>query len=160
MTSPARRLLSLARRDAIRIATAESCTGGLLAGAITTIAGASDVFDRGFITYSNGAKIELLGVEPRVLDQFGAVSEEVAHDMAEGALRQSSAHLALSVTGIAGPGGSDHKPEGLVCFGLARKGHPTRTETVNFGAQGRSNVRRASVQHALCMMVKALETVA
>jgi nicotinamide-nucleotide amidase len=146
MTSPARRLLSLARRDAIRIATAESCTGGLLAGAITTIAGASDVFDRGFITYSNGAKIELLGVEPRVLDQFGAVSEEVAHDMAEGALRQSSAHLALS--------------EGLVCFGLARKGHPTRTETVNFGAQGRSNVRRASVQHALCMMVKALETVA
>ena len=157
MIRKARFLLKLARRDGVRIATAESCTGGLLSGAITTVAGASDVFDRGFVTYSNGAKVELLGVEPRVLDQFGAVSEEVAHDMAEGALSQSSAHLAVSVTGVAGPGGSEHKPEGLVCFGLARNGQPTHTETIRFGALGRSNVRRASVHHALDMLVKALE---
>lgn len=158
MIRRARYLLKLARRDGIRIATAESCTGGLLSGAITTVAGASDVFDRGFVTYSNGAKVELLGLEPRVLDQFGAVSEEVAHDMAEGALRQSSAHLAVSVTGVAGPGASEHKPEGLVCFGLARTGQPTRTETIRFGALGRGNVRRASVHHALDMLVKALES--
>ena len=158
MIRKARHLLALARKRGVKIATAESCTGGLLAGAITTVPGSSDVFDRGYVTYSNGAKVELLGVEPRVLSQFGAVSEEVAHEMASGALLQSGAHLAVAVTGLAGPGGSPHKPEGRVCFGLALEGAATRTETVEFGALGRTRVRRAAVHKALEMMIAALET--
>jgi nicotinamide-nucleotide amidase len=158
MIRKTRHLLTLARDQGVKIATAESCTGGLLAGAITTVPGSSDIFDRGFVTYSNGAKVELLGVEPAVLSQFGAVSEEVAHEMASGALIHSAAHLTVSVTGLAGPGGSNHKPEGRVCFGLAYQGHPTVTETVEFGPLGRSNVRRAAVHHALDLLIAALET--
>jgi nicotinamide-nucleotide amidase len=149
-------LLALARSKGAKIATAESCTGGLIAGAITDIAGSSDVFDRGFVTYSNAAKTEMLGVRAATLQQFGAVSEEVAREMADGALARSAADLAVSVTGIAGPGGSGHKPEGRVCFGLAETGAETVTETVEFGPLGRSEVRRRTVMHALALLRQAL----
>jgi nicotinamide-nucleotide amidase len=149
-------LLALARRRKVMIATAESCTGGLIAGAITDIAGSSDIFDRGFITYSNAAKRDMLGVRSATLLQFGAVSEQVAQEMAEGALARSAATLAVSVTGIAGPGGSDHKPEGRVCFSLAETGRPAFAETVEFGAIGRAQVRRATVIHALSLLIRAL----
>jgi nicotinamide-nucleotide amidase len=135
------------------LATAESCTGGMIAGAITDIAGSSAVFDRGFVTYSNRAKIEMLGIRPDTLNRFGAVSEQVAAEMATGALARSSADVAISVTGIAGPGGSDHKPEGRVCFGLATSDSVT-TEQVDFGALGRAEVRAASVTHALALVLE------
>ena len=150
-------LLALARSKGAKIATAESCTGGLIAGAITDIAGSSDIFDRGFVTYSNAAKTDMLGVQAATLEHFGAVSEEVAREMADGALARSAADLAVSVTGIAGPGGSGHKPEGRVCFGLAQSGHATVTETIDYGPLGRSNVRRASVVHALHLLIRALK---
>jgi nicotinamide-nucleotide amidase len=149
-------LLALARSRGAKIATAESCTGGLIAGAITDIAGSSDIFDRGFVTYSNAAKTDMLGVRTATLQQFGAVSEEVAREMAEGALARSAADLAVSVTGIAGPGGSEHKPEGRVCFGLAARTKESRTETVDFGPLGRAEVRRATVVHALHLLVQTL----
>lgn len=149
-------LVARARAEGIVIATAESCTGGLLSGAITDVPGSSHVFDRGFVTYSNAAKRELLGVSGQTLDRFGAVSEEVAREMAEGALSRSAATLAIAVTGIAGPGGSDHKPEGRVCFGLAATGHPTRTEHVEFGPIGRDGVRAKSVAHAIEMLLRAI----
>jgi len=149
-------VLKAARYWGVRIATAESCTGGLIAGALTDVAGSSDVFERGFVTYSNAAKVEMLGVRPETLAAVGAVSEEVAREMAEGALRSSRATLAVSVTGIAGPGGSEFKPEGRVCFGLAQAGKPTVVETVDFGPLGRAAVRRATVDHALAMMARAL----
>ena len=148
-------LLDLARMTGARIATAESCTGGLIGAALTDVAGSSDVFDRGFITYSNDAKVEMLGVRPETLAAHGAVSEEVAAEMASGALAHSRAAIAVSVTGIAGPGGSEFKPEGRVCFGLATAAG-TRTETVEFGAIGRDAVRRATVAHALDLLAQAL----
>ena len=149
-------VLQAARYWGVRIATAESCTGGLIAGALTDVAGSSDVFERGFVTYSNDAKVEMLGVKPATLAAVGAVSEEVAREMAEGALLASHATLAVSVTGIAGPGGSEFKPEGRVCFGLARPGKPTVVETVEFGPLGRAMVRRAAVDHALALLARAL----
>ena len=149
-------LLARARAAGVVVATAESCTGGLLAGAITDVPGSSDIFDRGFVTYSNAAKMEMLGVAETTLAAHGAVSEEVAREMAEGALGRSAATLAVSVTGIAGPGGSGVKPEGRVCFGLAAQGRATRTETVDFGALGRSGVRRRSVAHALGLLLGAI----
>ncbi len=145
-------ILDRARAAGLRIACAESCTGGMIAVALTDVAGSSDVFDRGFVTYSNAAKVELLGVAEATLAAHGAVSEPVAREMADGALAQSRADLAVSVTGIAGPGGSEFKPEGRVCFGIARKGQPTRTETVEFGAQGRAQVRKAATIHALALI--------
>lgn len=148
-------LLDLARAKGAKIATAESCTGGMIGAALTDIAGSSDVFERGFITYSNAAKIEMLGVQPETLAAHGAVSEEVAAEMAAGALAQSQATVAVSVTGIAGPGGSEFKPEGRVCFGLATAAG-THTETVEFGAIGRGAVRRATVAHALDLLAGAL----
>ncbi len=150
-------LLDRARTARVTIATAESCTGGMIAAALTDIPGSSDVFDRGFITYSNDAKRDMLGVRAETLDAHGAVSEDVAREMAEGALAQSAATLAVSVTGIAGPGGSEHKPEGRVCFGLAQTGHQTRTETVDFGALGRDAVRALSRDHALRLLQTALD---
>ena len=138
------------------VALAESCTGGLVAAALTEIAGSSAVLDRGFVTYSNEAKVQMLGVRKRTLAEFGAVSEQVAREMAEGALDHSQAALAVSVTGIAGPGGSEHKPEGRVCFGLARAGQPVRTETVDFGPLGRAAVRKATVEHALKLLAESL----
>jgi nicotinamide-nucleotide amidase len=149
-------LLAEARYWGLKLATAESCTGGMVAAALTDVAGSSDVFERGFVTYSNAAKVELLGVAPETLAAHGAVSEEIAREMAEGALAQSSADMAVSITGIAGPGGSEFKPEGRVCFGLARKGRETQVETVEFGAMGRAKVRKAATEHALRLLRQAL----
>jgi nicotinamide-nucleotide amidase len=149
-------LLSQARYWGLRIATAESCTGGMVAAALTDVAGSSDVFDRGFVTYSNTAKVEMLGVSPETLQAQGAVSEAVAQEMAEGALAHSVADIAVSITGIAGPGGSEFKPEGRVCFGLARRGRETRVETVEFGALGRAKVRKAATEHALGLLLQSL----
>ncbi|NBZ86096.1 CinA family protein [Stagnihabitans tardus] len=148
-------LLAAARARGWRIATAESCTGGLVAVALTDIPGSSDVFDRGFVTYSNAAKIEMLGVLAATLAAHGAVSEPVAREMAEGARRQSGADLAVSITGIAGPGGSEFKPEGRVCFGLATPAG-TATETLDFGPQGRAQVRSLARDHALGLLARAL----
>lgn len=144
----------------VLIATAESCTGGMVAAAITDIAGSSAVLDRGFVTYSNAAKQDMLGVLGPTLKAFGAVSEQVAREMAEGALAHSRAGLTVSVTGIAGPGGSEFKPEGLVCFGLAIKGQPTRTETVKFGPLGRDKVRKSARDHALSLLDQGLSRIA
>ncbi|GAB1380303.1 CinA family protein [Pararhodobacter aggregans] len=149
-------VLALARTAGVMVATAESCTGGLVAGALTAIAGSSDVVDRGFVTYSNAAKREMLGVRAETLAAHGAVSEEVAAEMVLGALSHSGAGLAVSITGIAGPGGSEFKPEGRVCFGIARKGGNAHTETIEFGPLGRAEVRAASVQHALILLRDAL----
>ncbi|SDK34557.1 CinA family protein [Aliiruegeria lutimaris] len=149
-------LLAHSRRLGIRLATAESCTGGLIAGALTEIPGSSDMFDRGFVTYSNASKMEMLDVSVETLETFGAVSEEVAREMAEGALAHSDADITVAVTGIAGPGGSEFKPEGRVCFGLAATGSPTLVETIEFGAPGRSEVRQTTLRHALEMLLAAL----
>lgn len=149
-------VLQAARYWGVSIATAESCTGGMISAALTDVAGSSDVFDRGFVTYSNEAKMQMLGVRHETLQAHGAVSEEVAREMAEGALEHSTATLAVAVTGIAGPGGSEFKPEGRVCFGLAQAGRETRVETVDFGPIGRAEVRRATVEHALALMAGAL----
>jgi nicotinamide-nucleotide amidase len=155
--SLAAEVLEAARARGVLIATAESCTGGLIAAALTEVPGSSDVVDRGFVTYSNAAKRQMLGVNPATLDSFGAVSEEVAAQMASGALAHSDANLAVAVTGIAGPGGSDHKPEGRVCFGVAIvsgvTGPEVVTETVEFGAIGRHRVRAATVDHALRLLL-------
>ncbi|QFT59850.1 Nicotinamide-nucleotide amidohydrolase PncC [Sulfitobacter sp. THAF37] len=139
------------------IACAESCTGGLVAAALTELPGSSVMFDRGFVTYSNAAKTALLGVKPGTLRMHGAVSEEVAREMAAGALAGSDAGLAVSITGIAGPGGSGEKPEGRVCFGLA-SGHEVRSVTQEFGALGRSRVRAAARDHALTLLLEGLHT--
>jgi nicotinamide-nucleotide amidase len=149
-------LLSAARAKGLRIATAESCTGGLVAGAITDVAGSSDIFDRGWITYSNAAKTGMLGVSPVTIARFGAVSEEVAVEMAAGARTRSLAQIAVAVTGIAGPGGSGIKPEGRVCFALATP-QGTQAETHDFGARGRAAVRAAAVAHALKMLLQGVE---
>jgi nicotinamide-nucleotide amidase len=150
-------LLTRARYWGLRIATAESCTGGMVAAALTDVAGSSDVFDRGFVTYSNAAKQDMLGVRAETLVAHGEVSEEVAAEMAEGALRNSRAGLAVSITGIAGPGGSEFKPEGRVCFGLAMTGRQTQAHTVEFGALGRAKVRAAARDHALALLMKAMD---
>ena len=154
--SIASEIIDSARKREEIIAAAESCTGGMVAVALTDIAGASDVFDRGFVTYTNDAKVELLGVQTPTLEAHGAVSEEVAAEMALGALAQSGATLSVSITGIAGPGGSEFKPEGRVCFGVARRGHGVSTETVEFGSLGRANVRAAARDHALILLHTAL----
>jgi nicotinamide-nucleotide amidase len=149
-------LIAAGRAARARIATAESCTGGMVAARITDIPGASDVFDRGYVAYSNAAKEAMLGVRAETLARVGAVSEEVAREMAEGALSRSEATLAVAITGIAGPGGSEHKPEGRVCFALAAKSAATRSETVEFGALGRAEVRRRSAEHALGLLLAGL----
>ena len=150
-------LLQTARVWGWRIATAESCTGGMVAAALTDIAGSSDVFDRGFVTYSNAAKVEMLGVRLETLESFGAVSEEVAREMARGALAHADASLAVSITGIAGPGGSEHKPEGRVCFAVAQDGRAIVTQTVEFGSMGRDKVRAAARDHALTLLLRAIQ---
>lgn len=137
------------------VTTAESCTGGMVAAALTDIAGSSTIFERGFVTYSNAAKADMLGVDPETLEAFGAVSEEVACEMAQGALRAAKATVAVSISGIAGPGGSEHKPEGRVCFALATDSG-TQSETIEFGPLGRAKVRSASRDHALRLLLDAL----
>ena len=149
-------LLQAARVWGWRITTAESCTGGMVSAALTDIAGSSDVFDRGFVTYSNAAKVEMLGVSTQTLEAHGAVSEEVAVEMARGAMAHADANLAVSITGIAGPGGSEFKPEGRVCFALAQEKRPIQVETVEFGALGRDKVRLAARDHALQMLWRAV----
>ena len=150
-------ILELARARGLMITTAESCTAGMVAAALTDLAGSSAVFERGFVTYSNAAKIDMLDVLPATLAAFGAVSEQVAVEMARGALAHSDAQLAVAITGIAGPGGSEHKPEGRVCFGIAH-GTVTQVETIEFGAQGRDAVRLAARDHALMLLLAALRT--
>jgi nicotinamide-nucleotide amidase len=151
----ARSLLDLCRSRKLTIATAESCTGGLVAGALTDIPGSSDVIDRGFVTYSNDAKRAMLGVETSTLATFGAVSKETATQMAVGALERAGVDLAISITGIAGPGGAvPGKPVGLVHFAVAaRDGRITHREC-RFGAIGRSAVRQRSVMEALRMLME------
>ncbi len=151
----AAQILLAARARGWRIATAESCTGGMISAALTAVAGSSDAFDRGFVTYSNAAKVEMLGVDPATLTAFGAVSEQIAVQMAQGALLRAGVDLAVSVTGIAGPGGSEHKPEGRVCFGVATAAGCV-VETVEFGPMGRDMVRAASCDHALALLLRAL----
>jgi len=138
------------------LVTAESCTGGWIAQAVTSVAGSSEWFERGFVTYSNAAKQDLLGVKQSTLKKHGAVSEETAREMAQGALARGKGTLALAVTGVAGPGGgSREKPVGLVCFAWAGK-RETRTETKHFSGD-RESVRRQSVIHALEGVLKALD---
>ena len=150
-------ILELAQARGVMIVTAESCTGGLLSGALTDVPGASNYLERGFVTYSNESKQEMLGVRGATLASHGAVSEQVAREMAEGALTRSRAQLAISVTGVAGPGRSGRKPEGRVCFGVANR-QECWTETVEFGAIGRGAVRQASVDHALQLLAAALQS--
>ncbi len=148
-------VLAACRAAGMMVATAESCTGGLIAAALTAIAGSSDVVDRGFVTYSNAAKTQMLGVPAALIEAHGAVSEPVARAMAEGALAHSAAALAVAVTGIAGPGGgSAGKPAGLVWFGLARRGHATSTLHAVFPGD-RAEVRRATVAQALSLLGNA-----
>lgn len=140
------------------LATAESCTGGLVAGTITAIAGSSDWFERGVVTYSNDSKEELLGVPASTLRESGAVSEPTARAMAEGALQRSRAAIAVAVTGVAGPGGgSAEKPVGMVCFGWAVRGRAAETETCQFPGD-RATVRQMSVRHALLGVLKRLDS--
>ena len=139
------------------LVTAESCTGGWAAQAVTAIAGSSDWFERGFVTYSNAAKEEMLGVHPATIAKHGAVSEETAREMALGALKHSRGTIALAITGIAGPsGGSAEKPVGTVCFAWARKGHDAIAETRRFSGD-RDAVRRQSVEHALGKVLQLLD---
>lgn len=150
-------VLDKARAQRLRIAAAESCTGGLVAGLLTEIAGASDVFERGFVVYSNEAKTQMLGVPADVIASHGAVSEAVARAMAEGAIRHSTAQLAIAVTGIAGPsGGSPEKPVGLVHIAAAREGRTTLHERHLFGDIGRRDIRVASVHAALQLLLGLL----
>jgi nicotinamide-nucleotide amidase len=148
----AQSVLDACRARGWHVATAESCTGGLVAGALTAIAGSSDVVERGFVTYSNEAKSELLGVPPETIATHGAVSAETAAAMAEGAVARSPVDLAISVIGVAGPGGgSAAKPVGLVIFGLARRNGPSRTERRIFDGD-RSAIRQAALQMALGLL--------
>jgi nicotinamide-nucleotide amidase len=147
------RVLDACRQRGLKVATAESCTGGLVAGALTEIPGSSDVVDRGFVTYSNAAKEEMLGVPATVLAAHGAVSRETAETMADGALAHSDADLAVAITGIAGPGGgSAEKPVGLVHFAAAARDGRRLHREKRFGDIGRSTVRRQSLAEALAML--------
>ncbi|MCC6780209.1 MAG: CinA family protein [Hyphomicrobiales bacterium] len=152
LTAKAEALLSLCRARRLKIATAESCTGGLVAATLTEIAGSSDVFERGFVTYSNEAKQDLLGVPGATLARHGAVSRETAEAMAKGALAHAPVDLAVSVTGIAGPGGAvADKPVGLVHFAAAAR-HTLIHRERRFGDIGRAEVRRAALLEALAML--------
>jgi nicotinamide-nucleotide amidase len=142
----------------LTVATAESCTGGMLAALLTDIEGAGHGFERGFVTYTKESKTELLGIEPDVLEHNDAVSEVVARAMAEGALNRSHADIAIGVTGFAGPAGPD-KEEGLVHFALARRGAPTVHQEEHFGSKGRGDIRVRSLKTMLEMLERALEEV-
>jgi nicotinamide-nucleotide amidase len=151
----ARRLLALCRKRGLLVATAESCTGGLVIAALTEIAGSSDVVDRGFVTYSNAAKQAMLGVTSLTLERAGAVSRETAEEMAQGALAHSDAYLAVAITGIAGPGGATPgKPVGLVHFAAAARDGRHIARAKRYGAIGRRRVRLNSVAEALAMLTR------
>ena len=138
------------------LASAESCTGGMLSTAITDIPGSSTVFECGFVTYSNLSKMRVLGVREETLKTFGAVSEEVAAEMAIGALYNSKANLAISITGVAGPGGTTAKPEGMVCFSIAFNNKAKLNETKNFDPLGRNIVRQKATLYGLTLLENAL----
>lgn len=149
----ARAVLVRARAEGLKVATAESCTGGLIAASLTEVPGSSDVFERGFVTYSNEAKTEMLGVPASLIAEPGAVSEPVARAMAEGTLAFSRADIAVAITGIAGPGGgTPEKPVGLVFIGAARRGQPAIVERHVF-AGDRAEIRRATVHRALELLL-------
>ncbi|MBO6797844.1 CinA family protein [Maricaulis sp.] len=150
-------LLARARTAGVMITTAESCTGGLVSSLMTDVEGSSDVVDRTFVTYSNEAKTEMLGIPARVIVSNGAVSREVARRMAEGALLKSNADIAVSITGIAGPGGTAHKPAGLVHFGLAIRGRTVISQVERFGDRGRGEVRRCAVLTALGLLDQGVD---
>jgi nicotinamide-nucleotide amidase len=157
LIAQAAELLETCRACGETLVSAESCTGGLLAATLTAIPGSSDVFERGFVTYSNVAKSEMLGVPFWLIERHGAVSEDVARAMAGGALTHSHATLAVSVTGIAGPdGGSAEKPVGLVHFAAGRRDEAIRHEQVLFGDLGRAEIRRRSVERALALLLSLL----
>jgi len=153
----ASQVVAAAVAKGVIITTAESCTGGLVSAALTDIAGSSVMFQSGFVTYSNAAKVAMVQVDPATLEAFGAVSEQVAEQMARGARLYAIADISVSITGIAGPGGSDHKPEGRVCFGLD-VGGKVHTVTHEFGSLGRKQIRACSVQTALTMLHCALDS--
>lgn len=156
LESQATALIRLCTERGLTIATAESCTGGLIAGTLTEISGSSAVVDRGYVTYSNRAKTEMLGVPAELIQRVGAVSQEVALAMAAGALARSGADLAVAVTGVAGPsGGSAEKPVGLVHFGIMRRGSPARHAVHVFADRDRSGVRFATVVEALKLLTEA-----
>lgn len=158
MTARAEALLESYRQAGLKLATAESCTGGLVCALLTDIPGSSDVVDRGFVTYSNRAKEQMLGVPPALIEAHGAVSPQVARAMADGALAHSPADCAVSITGVAGPGGgSAEKPVGLVQFAIARRARETRQVEKRFGALSRSAIRLAAVETALDLLQEALE---
>lgn len=142
-----------------KIVSAESCTAGLLSASLTEIPGSSAFFEQGYITYSNNSKTSVLGVENKTLKKYGAVSEQVAKQMAKGALKRSNSTIAISITGIAGPGGSDYKPEGLVCFAVTKKNGKTRTETMEYGPIGRSKVRSSAVKTAINLLFEEMSVV-
>lgn len=139
------------------VATAESCTGGLIGGALTDVAGSSAVVDRGFITYTNKAKMQVLGVRAETLRQVGAVDEQTACEMALGAIAHSASHLAVAVTGIAGPGGSGHKPGGRVHLATANRDGIIEHRQMDYGDIGRDEVRLATVETALEMLIAAID---
>lgn len=153
----AQRLLELCRQRKLRVATAESCTGGLLAALLTEFAGSSDVFDRAYVTYSNAAKLQDIGVQKATIEESGAVSAEVAEQMATGALAKSAADLTVSITGIAGPGGGTaEKPVGLVYLCAARRDGRIVAQTLSLGPRSRSEIRHESVQCALGLLLEIL----
>ncbi|MEO1612837.1 MAG: nicotinamide-nucleotide amidohydrolase family protein, partial [Pseudomonadota bacterium] len=138
LVEKARETLEALQASGLMVAAVESCTGGLIAAALTEVPGSSVSVERGFVTYSNAAKTELVGVSPDLIEAHGAVSPQVAAAMAAGGLARSRADIAVAVTGIAGPGGSDFKPEGLVCFHAARRGSGSLADRIEFGAIGRT----------------------
>ena len=154
----AERVLELCKRKGLTVATAESCTGGLVAGALSAISGSSSVLDRGFVTYSNQAKEQMLGVAPTTLEAHGAVSRQCAEEMAKGALAHAGVDLAVSITGIAGPtGATPGKPVGLVHFAAASRGGQLIAHEAQYGDVGRSQVRRLSLLQALAMLSELAE---
>lgn len=157
LTEQASALLQSCRKAGVTVATAESCTGGLIAGCLTEIAGSSDVVDRGFVTYSNEAKNVMLDVPMRLIERHGSVSESVARTMAEGALAHSFAVLSVAVTGVAGPGGGTaEKPIGLVHLACAKRGGETRHREERYGDLGRSAIREATIRTAMEMLMEQL----
>src|SRR5262249_36506264 len=148
-------LLNALRSKHLKFATAESCTGGMVSAALTDIPGSSDVFERGFVTYSNESKTEMLGVPAALIQKHGAVSEEVAKAMAEGALKHSRADVAVAITGVAGPGQSENKPAGLVHIAVARRGGKVVHQEYRFKG-GRAKVRRQSVEKAFKLLMRVL----
>ena len=152
LAAAAAELLQACRENGVLLATAESCTGGLIAATLTEVPGSSDVFERGFVTYSNAAKTELLGVPIRLIEEHGAVSDPVARAMAAGALTHSRAEIGIAVTGVAGPGGGTaEKPVGLVHLAAARRNGAVRHREISTGDIGRGGIRRATVAEAFAL---------